>query len=175
MKTKPLDVFKFCPKCGSAQFPHDGPRHFNCQKCGFDFYINSSAAVAAIIENQQGEILLTIRANEPQKGYLDLPGGFVDPMESAEEALIREIKEELNLDIVDMHYIGSFPNEYIFSGLSVFTTDLGFAVKVDSLRNIQSNDDITGYVFKNIQDIDFSRISSASIANLIRRYEACKK
>lgn len=54
--------------------------------------------VDAIIERDD-KILLIKRKNEPFKGQWALPGGFVEYGESAEDAIIREVKEEANLDI----------------------------------------------------------------------------
>ncbi len=170
MGSRPGEVLKFCPKCGSGRFVYDGGKSFLCEECGFNYYINSSSAVASVIINSQGEILLTIRAFEPQKGKLDLPGGFVDPMESAEEAVRREIKEELNLDIAEMRYLVSFPNEYVFKGFSVYTTDLAFICKVTDFNGIEANDDISGYRFVKPDEIDFDEISSDSIRDILRRY-----
>ena len=168
--TKPGDVIKFCFKCGSNKFVFDGNRSFQCLNCGFQFYINSSSAVAAIITDDKGRILLTERAHEPNKGFLDLPGGFVDPMESAEDAIIREIREELNLEITQLTYLVSFPNEYIYSGFSVFTTDFGFIAEVKTFDTIQWNDDISGFQFIEPDKINFERLSSYSIASIIKFY-----
>nr|WP_321451257.1 NUDIX domain-containing protein [uncultured Carboxylicivirga sp.] len=168
--TQPGNVINYCPKCGSKEFIFDGSRSFKCSTCGFHFFINSSAAVAAVIVNEKGEVLLTRRAFEPCKGMLDLPGGFVDPMESAEEAIRREIKEELNLDIEEMQYLVSYPNEYVFSGYSVYTTDMGFWCKVKSFEQIHVEDDISGYEFMAEEAIDFIQISSKSIADILRFY-----
>ncbi|MFT3739459.1 MAG: NUDIX domain-containing protein [Breznakibacter sp.] len=167
---QPSSVFKYCPRCGSRAFEFDNDRSFKCQDCRFHFFINSSAAVAGIIVNDKGEILFSVRAFDPDKGMLDLPGGFVDPLESAEQAVIREIKEELGLDVVAMRYIGSWYNEYKFSGLSVYTTDLGFVVDVASLEGIAANDDISGFEFTAPGMIDYSRIGAESIRRLVKMY-----
>lgn len=169
--THPSEVIKYCPRCGSMKFPAVDFKSFKCEECGFHFFINSAAAVAALIINDKNELLLTYRAFEPCKGMLDLPGGFIDPGEAAEVALRREVKEELNLEIAEMQYLGSFPNEYIFSGYSVFTTDLGFICKVKDFRPISSNDDVAGYEFFDFTDIDYDAISSASIRHLVKLYE----
>lgn len=175
MPTRPKNVLKHCPKCGSIHFVYDQVRSFLCQECGFHYFINSSSAVAAIIENEKEEILLTIRAFDPAKGKLDLPGGFVDPMESAEDAVRREIKEELNLDVTTMKYLVSFPNEYVFKGFSVYTTDLAFICKVLNFDKISSNDDVSGYIFIKPDQIDFNEISSESIKKIIKYYMKTKK
>jgi NAD+ diphosphatase len=168
--THPGRVWHFCPKCGNAGFKFDGNRSFLCEACSFNYWINSSSAVAAVIVDDDGRILFTVRAHEPMKGCLDLPGGFVDPMESAEAALVREIKEELGLDIVDYSYLGSYPNEYPFSGLSVFTTDLGFYCKVASFSGIKADDDITAFHFIHPTQIDWTKIGSYSIVQIVKAY-----
>ncbi|MGQ1947944.1 NUDIX hydrolase [Geofilum sp. OHC36d9] len=169
--THPSEVIKYCPRCGSGKFPAMDFKSFKCDDCGFHFFINSAAAVAALIVNDQNELLLTYRAFEPCKGMLDLPGGFVDPGEAAEVALRREVKEELNLEIAETQYLGSFPNEYIFSGYSVFTTDFGFICKVADFGHISPSDDVAGYEFFAFKDIDYDAISSASIRRLVKIYE----
>lgn len=168
--TYPGNVIKYCPKCGSAEFVFDGSKSFKCRSCRYHFFINSAAAVAAIIVNSNREVLLTRRAFDPCKGMLDLPGGFVDPGERAEEALYREIKEELNLDIVNEQFLVSYPNEYVFSGYTVYTTDLGFVCKVSSFDQMHIQDDISGFEFVGLNDIDYESISSESIKNILKHY-----
>ena len=72
------------------------------------------------------------RANDPGRGKLDLPGGFVDPKESAEAAIKREIKEELKIDIAEPRYLGSYPNIYEYGGVTYHTCDLFFYAKIDA-------------------------------------------
>jgi mutator protein MutT len=170
MNTHPQYVLKYCPRCGSSHFLFEGERSFKCQDCSFHFFINASCAVAAIIENDKEELLFTIRAFEPNKGMLDLPGGFVDPLETAEDAVKREIKEELGLEVETVEYLTSFPNEYVFSGFTVYTIDLGFIVKVKSLEIIEANDDISGYEFIAPNKVDRSRLSSPSLIVIMDAY-----
>ena len=168
--TRPEKVLKYCPRCGSGLFNTKTNKSFVCESCGFHFFVNSASAVAAIVEDPKGHLLLTVRGVEPSIGMLDLPGGFVDPMESAEEAIRREVKEELNLDITESHYLASYPNEYIYSNYSVFTTDLGFHCKVKTLDSIRVDDDIAGYQFFKPEEIDFNKIFSGSIKKILRNY-----
>jgi len=167
---KPSEVIKYCPRCGSSQFIYQDDKSFKCESCDFHFFINSAAAVAAIIENDEKEILMTIRAKEPEKGLLDLPGGFVDPGETAEEALKREIKEELNLQITDTEFLTSYPNEYIFSGYSVYTLDLAFVCKIKDLEKLNVKDDVAGYQFLSYDEIDLKKIGLKSIRNILKHY-----
>lgn len=164
----PVNVLKFCPRCGSSYFPATGSRSFRCMDCYFQYYINSSAAVAVLLFNDKGELLLTRRAVEPHKGKLDLPGGFIDPMETGEAAAIREIKEELGIDIHSLRYFCSFPNEYVFSGFSVFTLDMAFLAQTDSLDKMVPMDDISSYEFYKPQDVDLLELPSISMKNILK-------
>jgi mutator protein MutT len=166
--THPINVIKYCPRCGSANFPATGSRSFKCADCSFNYYINSSAAVAVLLFNAEGKLLLTRRAIEPHKGMLDLPGGFVDPMETAEQAAIREIQEELGIEIHSLRYFCSFPNEYVFSGFTVFTLDFAFLAQTDQLQNMKAMDDISSFEFYKPQDVDLDELPSVSMKNIIK-------
>lgn len=166
--THPVNVLRFCPRCGSPRFPATGSRSFKCADCSFNYFVNSSAAVAVLLFNEKAELLLTRRAVEPHKGKLDLPGGFIDPMETAEQAAIREIQEELGIEIHSLSYFCSFPNEYIFSGYSVFTLDLAFLAKTESLDKMTPMDDISSFEFIKPQDVDMEELPSISMKNIIK-------
>lgn len=165
--THPVNVLKFCPRCGSPDFKATGSRSFQCDDCSFNYYINASGAVAVLLFNDNGELLLTRRAVEPHKGKLDLPGGFIDPMETAEQAAKREIQEELGIAIHSLRYFCSYPNEYIFSGFSVFTLDLAFLAQTESLANMSAMDDISSFEFYKPHDVDLEELPSISMKNII--------
>jgi len=165
--THPVNVFKFCPRCGSAHFATTGTRSFQCKDCTFQYYVNSSAAVAVLLFNEAGELLFTRRAIEPHFGKLDLPGGFIDPMETAEQAAIREIQEELGVQIHSLQYFCSYPNEYIFSGFSVFTLDLAFLAKTENLHLMTAMDDISSFEFYKPREINLDELPSISMKNII--------
>lgn len=101
---------------------------------------------------------------------LDLPGGFVEPMESAEAAVVREIKEELGILVTNAAYLGSFPNEYIYSGFSVFTVDLAFICKVDDITAIVPADDVSEVEFMFPKDVKQEELCSKSMADIISLY-----
>ena len=171
MKTHPKDVINYCPRCGSEHFrTTDEGRSFRCEVCRFVYYINNSAAVACLIIDNAGRLLLCRRAIEPEIGKLDLPGGFVEPMETAEEAVMREIREELSVEVVKQEYFTSFPNEYIYSGFSVFTLDMAFICELDSFENISPGDDISSVEFSYVEEIKMEELYSDSIRNIINYY-----
>jgi NAD+ diphosphatase len=171
MDTHPKNIIKYCPRCGYDKFiTTNGGRSFNCEECHFDFYINNSAAVACLIFDHEGRLLLARRAIEPSKGKMDLPGGFIEPMEAAEDAIAREIKEELNVSVVKMEYLTSFPNEYVFSGFSVYTLDMAFICEIDSFDQIIPRDDVADIEFVKPEEISMEEICSDSMRNIINYY-----
>ena len=121
-KIKP---FNYCPACGSGNISFADMKKVSCRDCSFTYYHNVAAAVAAILEYND-KVVLIRRAKDPGRGKLDLPGGFVDPKESAEEAVKREIKEELKIDVRGPKYLGSYPNVYKYEGVTYRTCDLFF-------------------------------------------------
>ena len=170
-ETHPENVIKYCPRCGSNQFvTNDKGRSFKCEGCHFHFYLNSSAAVACLIFNPQGKLLLTRRAIEPGYGMLDLPGGFVEPMESAEDAVKREIQEELGVKVTQAMYMTSFPNEYIFSGFSVFTMDMAFICEINNISEIIPADDVSDVEFIFPKEIRLEDFLSDSMRNIVSYY-----
>ncbi len=163
---EPVNFLKYCPHCGSDKFKAIGPKEFSCGACGFNFFPNSAAAVVAVIRDDEGRILLTRRARAPKADWLDLPGGFVDPGEAAETALRREVKEELKSDIVDARYICSAPNEYIFSGYKVRTTDLAFECRL-AKKPQECADDVKSIEWFRLSEIDLSQIAFKSIREIV--------
>lgn len=164
--TEPRNFLRFCPHCGCGDFKSVNFKEFKCSDCGFNFFVNSAAAVVAILFDDNGRLLLTRRARNPFEGYLDLPGGFVDPGESAEEALRREVKEELCVDVESAHFLCSQPNEYIFSGFKVRTTDLAFICKVKATPTACA-DDVASFEWRAPADIDISEIAFTSIKKIV--------
>ncbi len=67
--------------------------------------------VDAVIEDNAGNVILIKRKYPPFQNYYALPGGFIEKRESASKALIREVKEETNLDVKILHKIGLYTEE----------------------------------------------------------------
>jgi NADH pyrophosphatase NudC (nudix superfamily) len=163
--------FRFCPKCGRRGIEAVDNKSMRCKTCGYVYFHNCTAAVAGIVETPRG-VLLTVRNEYPKKGRLDLPGGFVDYNESLEDALVREMKEELNLRISILNYFGSFPNVYRYKNVTYFTVDVIFVCKVRNLSSLQPNREIAGVSFTKPRDIVFSRIGFPSTRKALKLYAA---
>lgn len=89
---------RFCAACGARvrAVREDGQARRRCPRCGWTFYANPVPAVVALI-TREGRILLTRRARPPWAGTWDLPGGFLEGDETPEEAIRRELREELGM------------------------------------------------------------------------------
>lgn len=140
-----LDKFKFCPVCGSEHFEINNVKSKKCKDCGFTYYLNPSSATVALIINEKDELLVVRRKNEPAKGTLDLPGGFVDMDETGEEGVAREVKEETGLDATAVTYLFSIPNLYLYSGFMVHTLDMFYRVNAKDLTHVEAMDDAAAY------------------------------
>jgi mutator protein MutT len=171
MALHPLEKFRFCPSCGSSQWEINNEKSKSCASCGFVYYANASAAVAAFIQNSNGDLLVCRRAHDPAKGTMDLPGGFVDMNETIEDALRREIKEELNLTVTDISYFQSIPNEYLYSGMIIHTLDFLFRCRVEDFECMKAADDVSEAFFRSVntispQDFGLDSIKKGIIAFL---------
>ena len=125
-----MNDFKLCPMCGSKNIENHKDRKWLCPDCGFDLYNNVATAVGIIIYDSQKNVLFEVRAKEPRKGFLAVPGGFVDFGESAEEAVVRECREEIGVAVQGARFLCSAPNIYEYKGIVYRTCDLFFAAEL---------------------------------------------
>ena len=167
----PLEIFKYCPVCGSEHFEVHNFKSKKCRDCGFTYYANPCSATAAFIVNDRDEMLVVRRAKEPAKGTLDLPGGFVDMGETVEEGMIREIKEETGLDVTNIQYLFSSPNVYVYSGMGVHTLDMDYLARVHgSVPAIKAADDAAEALWIPIAQVNPAEFGLTSIRNAVIRF-----
>lgn len=158
----PLNSFRYCPQCGVERFEDYASRAKRCASCGLTYFHNVASAVACLVRDEAGRYLFVRRAKDPAKGTLDLPGGFVDPMETVEQAVQREIREETGLQVNRLRYLCSRPNIYPFSGVDVYTSDLFFVVDCESFEGAVAADDALELVvttLDEVQAVDFGLYS----------------
>ena len=165
-----MSFFKFCPSCASTHFTFPDNRRFLCEDCGFTYYHNIAAAVALVFTFED-KVLFTVRNVDPDKGKWDLPGGFIDPNETAEEAACREIREELglNLQASDLKYITTSPNNYLYKNVPYRTMDIFYecALPSDGIK-VAAEDEIQDLIWVKRSEIDLDRIGFVSIRKVIR-------
>ena len=167
-----LDKFKYCPVCGSTQFMRNGIRSKHCDNCGFTFFLNASAATAAFIVNEKGELLVGRRKYEPAKDTLDLPGGFVNPGESVTDGMLREIKEEIGAETCIKRFLFSFPNFYEYSGITVPTTDMFFEVELKNDIHLIPGDDCSEIKWIAVDELEPDQFGLDSIRKAVIKYKS---
>lgn len=171
--SKKIKPFNYCPACGSSDISFGDMKKVRCRDCSFTYYHNVAAAVAAILEYDE-KVVLIKRAKEPCKGKLDLPGGFVDPKESAEEAIKREIREELKIDVKELEYLGSYPNIYKYEDVLYHTCDLFFYSKIDALPTDFDKTEIEDLILINPLEIPDDKIAFESVKMGLGMFKSSK-
>jgi ADP-ribose pyrophosphatase YjhB (NUDIX family) len=140
----PYDAFRFCPRCGGEYLSIHEQCAIRCGRCGFLFFFNTCTAVGGFVFHQD-QLILCVRAKEPARGKLDLPGGFVNFDETVEDALRREIAEELNIETTNYRYLSSAPNDYLYGGVLYKITDLFFVCDAPQIVTLRAADDVADF------------------------------
>jgi 8-oxo-dGTP pyrophosphatase MutT (NUDIX family) len=152
-----IAAYTHCPRCGSPDYaqtpaPTGGTRH--CRACGHRDFNNPVTAVAAFILDDQNRVLLIRRAKDPAAGKLAPPGGFVDAGESLEQAVHREIAEEIGLAITHLRYLASAPNSYVYAGLARPVCDAFFTARATSFDVVLQQAEATAWTLVPLDQID---------------------
>ena len=87
--------------------------------------------VNAVILNDKEEVLLLRRADGKFKGCLTMPGGKVEPRETLAQAMVREVKEETNLNVINYQFISKFYFSKIDVEIGLFFAKTNGKIKLD--------------------------------------------
>jgi len=156
------DSTLFCVKCAQPSLVKQGEKAYRCDLCDFVYFHNVAAAVCAVIVCD-GQLLLVERAQHPSKGKLDFPGGFVDYNESSEQALKRELFEELQLPIDEMRYLLSYPNRYLYKDILYSTLDNFFEITLQSKPDlVLQQEEVSRYLWIDASSVDSKQLAFAS-------------
>ncbi len=161
---------RFCPRCGAEGLSRIAYNRFDCAACGFEHYTGTKCAVACFVTDDHGHLLLLRRTRDPGKGLWTMPGGFIDPGETAEAAAIRETREETQLEAREVHYFFSAPNDYTYQGLTAPVCDLFFEAVVPEIFLDESSDEVEEMRWFRLQDLPLDQIAFSSVRAALMEY-----
>jgi len=151
---------QYCGRCGSRTQTKETERAKVCPQCGLHNFPRLSPAIIVAVERRD-EILLARSAHFPQ-GLFSVLAGFVEPGETIEECVVREVKEEVGITVGNVRYFGSqpwpFPNslmlgftaEYVDGELALDPSEIAEArwFRADSLPSIPGRISIAGRMIR---------------------------
>ena len=120
--------WRFCARCGT-EVEHENGR-VRCSACNFVHYANSEPTACAVCVDDRGRVLLARRANEPFKGYWDLPGGFLEEGEHPLDTIRRELREETSLEVEPLDFVGLWVDRYAYETRTAATLNLYWTARV---------------------------------------------
>ena len=110
---------QFCGRCGTSMEMSRTERAKECPRCGLLRFPRLAPAVIVLVE--RGQELLLARAYAFAPGLYSVIAGFVEPGETLEEAVAREVREEVGLSVQNIRYFGSQPWPFPHSLMVGFT------------------------------------------------------
>lgn len=151
----------FCRRCGTRLTPKKGMGGaYICQN-GHTMYYKSYPAAIGLIVNQKDEVLAAIRGQEPGKGTLDLPGGFLDVGEAFEAAAIRELEEETGLrpkDYTPLEYLCDAVDDYEYQGEVLPGIVVVFWARLVGDAPVKAADDVAELRWMPLGEIDETKV-----------------
>lgn len=163
-------LFTHCPRCGAGELRQPEPDAYACGRCGFHYHTNPAVGVGGLVLDDRGRLLLLRRANEPGKGKLGLPGGFVNAGETAEEALLRETREETGLAVQDLRYVCTAPNVYPYRGVTYHVLDIFFAAHTANGARAAVRAEVEGIVWMPPSEVALEDIAFSSVRKAVEMF-----
>jgi NAD+ diphosphatase len=122
---------RYCGRCGTATRMRDHERGRECPACGLVAYPRLAPAVMALVRRLPDELLLA-RSHRFPPGMYSALAGFVEPGETLEQCLVREVEEEVGVRIANIRYFASQPWPFPHSLMIAFVADwAGGEIRVD--------------------------------------------
>ncbi|MBM3279859.1 MAG: NAD(+) diphosphatase [Candidatus Handelsmanbacteria bacterium] len=110
---------QYCGQCGAPTLSRPTTRAKECPSCGLLSFPRVSPAIIVLVE-REGQMLLARNHRFPPNRY-SVIAGFVEPGETLEEAVAREVREEVNVEVAEIRYFGSQPWPFPHSLMVGFT------------------------------------------------------
>jgi NAD+ diphosphatase len=99
---------RYCGRCATATEMAPGERARRCPACGLVAFPRLAPAIITLVHREDGRVILARNARWPTTMYSCL-AGFVEPGESVEDAVRREVREEVGVEVTELRYFGSQP------------------------------------------------------------------
>jgi NAD+ diphosphatase len=112
---------RFCGQCGQPMEPMTEERARKCARCDLVFFPRLSPVI--IVRVSRGEQLLLARSPHTPPAMYSVLAGFVEPGETLEEAVMREVMEEVGVSLRNIRYFGSQPWPFPHSLMIGFTAE----------------------------------------------------
>lgn len=167
------EAFAFCPRCGAARTGEGNP--LRCSRCGFVHYFSPVVAVAAILADPAGRLVLITRGRDPGRGMLGMPGGFADAGESGEEAVRREVREEVGVEVDHLRYFASYPNRYDWNGVTIPVTDFYYTAQIATHQGLRPEEgEVTDIQIVSPEEVALERIAFPSMRRALQAYREAR-
>jgi 8-oxo-dGTP diphosphatase len=138
-----LTGWRHCPRCATElrRVEDGGEERVECPECGFVRFAASFPTASAFVLDDDGtHVLLARRADEPDRGKWDVPGGFLGEGEDAVEGLRRELREETSLELDVGDFVGTFTDTYGDGPGSVYVLNLVWEARISSGEPVPADD-----------------------------------
>ena len=112
---------RYCGRCGAPTSDKAGERAKECSACGYVVYPRVSPAMMALVT--RGREILLARAHRVPPGMFSAHAGFVEPGETIEDCIVREVREEVGLEVGALRYFASQSWAFPHSLMIAFTAE----------------------------------------------------
>lgn len=156
---------QYCGRCSYPMIRDKKERAMHCERCGNIVYPKISPAVIVAVINEKDQILVTKFAHSTYNNYA-LISGFTEIGETIEETVIREVREEVGIDVEHLHYYKCQP--WSFSSTLLF----GFFCRVKGKDTITMDENELKVAKWADRDEDIDSSDTVSLTSeMIRLYK----
>ena len=162
------NTHRYCGACGHPTEPHPMERALVCANCQLHFYPRINPCVIVLVIND-GKVLLA-RHVRARGGFYSCLAGFVEAGETPEQTIVREVREEVGIQVSNIRYVKSqswpFPSQLM---LGFFADYAGGDIQVDGVEI----EDAKWFDPRELPSTPLSRISVAGELIELYRRELC--
>ncbi|HIP73797.1 MAG TPA: NAD(+) diphosphatase [Anaerolineae bacterium] len=142
----------FCGRCGARNEIQGYERSKKCPECGLVTYPRISPAIIVRVtrRDESGEMILLARGPRHRPGMYSVLAGFVEPGETLEDCVRREVMEEVGVAVTDIRYFGNQPWPFPDSLMIAFTA---VTLQTDLTLQEEEIEDAAWFTADNLPDI----------------------